>query len=324
MSGRADPTDSGRHPGRPTRLAFMGTPEFSVPTLAALLDAGHDIRAVYTQPPRPAGRGKRDRKSPVHAYAEARGIEVRTPARLRNEAEHLAFAALALDAAVVVAYGLVLPREILNAPRHGCINVHASLLPRWRGAAPIQRAIMAGDTVTGVAIMAMDEGLDTGPVLITERVAITGSTTGASLHDTLADIGARLIVPALAGLMDGSLVAETQDDTGATYAAKLSRDVGRLDWTLQAAELECLIRALEPRPGAWCLVGGERLKARSAEVVDLGKLTNDPGTVLDPALTVACGDGALRLTRVQKPGKAAMEADAYLRGNPVPPGTVLE
>lgn len=324
MSGQAGPAGSMTEPGEPARLAFMGTPEFSVPTLAALLATGHDVRVVYTQPPRPAGRGKRDRKSPVHDFAEARGIEVRTPERLRDEAEHRAFSALGLDAAVVVAYGLILPTAILNAPRYGCINVHASLLPRWRGAAPIQRAIMAGDNETGVAIMLMDEGLDTGPVLMTERVAITGETTGATLHDRLAEIGARLIAPALAGLMDGSLAARPQDDEGSTYAAKLSRDIGRLKWTLAATELECLVRALDPWPGAWCLVEGDRLKVLSAKVVDIGRLTNDPGTVLDLGLTVACGDGALRLTRVQKPGKGAMDADAYLRGNAISPGTVLE
>jgi methionyl-tRNA formyltransferase len=324
VAGQADPGATKLAPGKPARLAFMGTPAFSVPILAALLDAGHDVRVVYTQPPRPAGRGKRDRRSPVHDFAEARGIEVRTPVRLKDEEEHAAFAALDLDAAVVVAYGLILPREILSAPRHGCINVHASLLPRWRGAAPIQRAIMAGDTETGVAIMLMDEGLDTGPVLMTEKLPITGETTGATLHDALAEIGARLIAPALAGLMDGRLIAEPQDAAGTTYAAKLSRDVGRLDWTLPAAELERLIRALDPWPGAWCLMDGDRLKVLNAGVVDLGRLSNDPGTVLDPALTVACGDGALRLARVQKPGKGAMNADAYLRGNPVPPGSVLE
>ena len=308
----------------PLRLAFMGTPEFSIPVLNALIDAGHDIRAVYTQPPRPAGRGKRDRKSPIHDVAEAHGIEVRTPARLRDEAEHQAFEALDLDAAVVVAYGLILPLAILEAPRLGCINVHASLLPRWRGAAPIQRAIMAGDTESGVCIMMMDEGLDTGPVLMTERVAITPETTGAGLHDALAEIGARLIVPALSGLRDGSLVAVPQVQDGATYAAKLTRGIGRLDWSRPAGELECLVRALDPWPGAWCLMDGERLKVLGAEVVELGRLTNEAGTVLDPSLTVACGDGALRLTRVQKPGKGAMDADAYLRGNPVSPGIILE
>jgi methionyl-tRNA formyltransferase len=306
------------------KLAFMGTPEFSIPTLAALLDAGHAVCAVYTQPPRPAGRGKWDRRSPVHDFAEARGIQVRTPARLRDEAEHRSFAALELDAAVVAAYGLILPPAILDAPRLGCINVHASLLPRWRGAAPIQRAIMAGDAETGVSIMGMDEGLDTGPVLLTERLAITPTTTGATLHDALAAMGARLIVPALEGCASGTLVAKPQPKTGNTYAAKFSREAGRLDWSRPAAELERLVRALDPWPGAWCLADGERLKVLATEVVDLGRLTNDPGAVLDPTLTIACGDGALRLTRVQKQGKGAMEAAAYLRGNPVAPGTVLK
>jgi methionyl-tRNA formyltransferase len=311
-------------PASSLKLAFMGTPEFSVPTLAALLDAGHAVCAVYTQPPRPAGRGKRDRRSPVHDFAEARGIQVRTPARFNDEAEHHSFAALELDAAVVVAYGLILPPAILDAPRLGCINVHASLLPRWRGAAPIQRAIMAGDTETGVSIMGMDEGLDTGPMLLTERLAITPTTTGTTLHDALAAMGARLIVPVIEGVAAGTLVSKPQPDTGVTYAPKLSREVGRLDWSRPAPELERLVRALDPWPGAWCLADGERLKVLATEVVDLGRLTNDPGAVLDLALTIACGDGALRLTRVQKQGKGAMEAGAYLRGNPVAPGMVLE
>jgi methionyl-tRNA formyltransferase len=301
----------------------MGTPEFAVPVLASLIDAGHNVRAVYTQPPRPAGRGKRERKSPVHDCAEELGIEVRTPARLRDPAEHEAFRALDLDCAVVVAYGLILPPEILASPRHGCLNVHASLLPRWRGAAPIQRAIMAGDAESGVAIMMMEAGLDTGPVLLTEKVAITARTTGASLHDTLSEVGARLIVPALKGVLDGTLTARPQPSDGVTYAAKLSRDDGRLDWSRPAAELERLVRALDPWPGAWCEIQGDRLKVLAAGVVDLGKLTNDPGTVLDPQLTVACGDGALRLSRIQKPGKGPMDAAAYLRGNPLPPGTML-
>ncbi len=306
------------------KLAFMGTPEFSVPTLAALLDAGHAVCAVYTQPPRPAGRGKRDRRSPVHDFAEARGIQVRTPARLKDEAEHHFFTALELDAAVVVAYGLILPPAILDAPRLGCINVHASLLPKWRGAAPIQRAIMAGDTASGISIMGMDEGLDTGPVFLTERLAITSTTTGATLHDALAAMGARLIVPAIEGVAAGALVGKPQPDTDVSYAAKLSREAGRLDWSRPAVELERLVRALDPWPGAWCLADGERLKVLATEVVDLGRLTNDPGAVLDVALTIACGDGALRLTRVQKPGKGVMEVAAYLRGNPVAPGTMLE
>jgi len=301
----------------------MGTPAFSVPILAALLDAGYDVRAVYTQPPRPAGRGKRERKSAIHDFAEVRGIEVRTPARLRDETEYQAFRALDLDAAVVVAYGLILPREILEAPRHGCLNIHASLLPRWRGAAPIQRAIMAGDTESGVAIMAMETGLDTGPILMTEKVAITAETTGASLHDELSRLGAKLIPSALLGVLDGSLEAKPQPKEGVTYATKLTREDGRLDWTRPARELERLTRALAPLPGAWCEAGDVRLKVLAAKVMDLGKLTNDPGTVLDTALTVACGDGALRLTQVQKPGKSPMPAETYLRGNPIEPGSML-
>lgn len=305
------------------KLAFMGTPAFSVPSLAALIEAGHDVRAVYTQPPRPAGRGNLERRSAVHDFAVEHGIEVRTPVSLKDPAEHQAFADLDLDAAVVVAYGLILPPPILEAPRFGCVNVHASLLPRWRGAAPIQRAIMAGDRETGVTIMRMNAGLDTGPILMTEAVPITGQTTGMALHDRLARTGARLLGPALAGLHDGSLEAKPQPADGVTYAGKLNREDGRLDWARPAAELECLTRALDPWPGAWCLVNGERLKVLAAVVVELGRLTNPPGTALDIALTIACGDGALRLTRVQKQGKAAMPADAYLRGNPILAGTVL-
>lgn len=324
MSGRADPTDSGRHPGRPTRLAFMGTPEFSVPTLAALLDAGHDIRAVYTQPPRPAGRGKRDRKSPVHAYAEARGIEVRTPARLRNEAEHLAFAALALDAAVVVAYGLVLPREILNAPRHGCINVHASLLPRWRGAAPIQRAIMAGDSETGVSIMQMDEGLDTGPVLRQSKVAIDADCDAGQLHDRLAALSAGLITEVAGELCRGEALAPQQQADGASYAAKIDKAETQLDWTRPAPELANQVRALSPVPGAWFQHGTARIKLLAAQALSRDGV-EAPGTVLDgDGLTVACGGGtALRLQRLQRAGKSVLMAAEFLRGHAIAAGETL-
>ncbi|EKE75834.1 methionyl-tRNA formyltransferase [Oceanibaculum indicum] len=302
------------------RLAFMGTPDFSVPALKALIAAGHEIAAVYSQPPRPAGRGHKLTPSPVHAYAESQGIDVRTPKSLRNAEAQAAFAALNLDCAVVVAYGLILPKPILDAPRLGCVNIHASLLPRWRGAAPIQRAIQAGDAESGVTIMQMDEGLDTGPMLLSEAVPITAETTGQSLHDALSDMGGRMIVAALDGLDTGTLKPVAQPEAGVTYAAKLTREEALLDWTKPAAELERQIRAFDPWPGSFFLHQGERLKVLKAE---LANGSGTPGTVLDEALTVACGAGALRLLRVQRPGKAAMEADALLRGYPLPKGTIL-
>jgi len=241
------------------RLAFLGSPDFAVPTLHAVIEAGHDVVRVYAQPPRPAGRGKRDRPTAVQQAAEAAGIEVRTPRTLRDPEAQAAFAALDLDAAVVVAYGLILPAPILEAPRLGCVNVHASLLPRWRGAAPIHRAILAGDTVTGVTIMRMDEGLDTGPMLLRRSVPIAPETTATELHDALAALGAELIVPALAGLASGDLEATPQPEDGVTYARKLERDEGRLDFTRPAAELERLVRAFDPWPGAFFDLAGERI-----------------------------------------------------------------
>jgi len=302
------------------RLAFLGTPDFAVPSLAALAEAGHAIACVYSQPPRPAGRGQKERPSPVQAFAEARGWPVRTPRSLRDPAEQAAFAALELDAAVVVAYGLILPKPILTAPRLGCFNVHASLLPRWRGAAPIQRAILAGDSETGVTIMQMDEGLDTGPTLLSERLPITLRETAESLHDKLAALGARLIVGALRATARGDLLPHPQPVEGVTYAEKLRRDEGRLDWSLPAPLLDRRVRAFTPWPGAWCEIRGERLKVLDAEPME-GK--GAPGEVLDAALTVACGEGALRLLRLQRPGKAPLEAGALLRGFPIAPGTRL-
>ena len=302
------------------RLAFMGTPDFAVPILEALRAAGHEIAAVYTQPPRPAGRGHQPQPSPVARAAAAAGIPVRTPAKL-DAAEVKAFRALVLDAAVVAAYGLILPPTVLGAPRLGCINVHASLLPRWRGAAPIQRALLAGDSETGVTIMQMDAGLDTGPMLLKEAVPIGPKATAQELHDRLAALGASLVVRALAGLAAGTLAAVQQPAEGVTYAKKLAREEGRLDWRKTAAELERAVRALNPAPGVWLEHGGERIKVLAAEIV--AAASGAPGTVLDAALTVACGSGALRLTRLQRPGRAPMEADALLRGFAIPVGTRL-
>lgn len=303
------------------RLVYMGSPEFSVPTLARLVKAGHHVVSVYSQPPRPAGRGHRERPSPVHAFAETHGLEVRTPKSLKSKEEQQAFANLNADAAVVAAYGLILPKTILDAPRLGCLNVHASLLPRWRGAAPIQRAILAGDTETGVTIMEVDKGLDTGPMLLAGRVPITGETTAQDLHDTLADMGAELMAAALEGLAKGTLVPRPQPETGATYARKLERDEGRLDWDLPAEQLDRMVRALNPWPGVWLEYRGERIKVLAA-VVETAE--GPPGTVIDDRMSVACGSGALRPLRVQRPGKGAVDTEAFLRGYPVPPGTRLE
>jgi len=299
------------------RIAFMGTPDFSVPAFDALREAGHEIACVYTQPPRPAGRGQKERTSPVQLTAEAAGIEVRTPVSLKDADAQADFAALDLDAAVVVAYGLILPAPILEAPRRGCINIHASLLPRWRGAAPIQRALLAGDTETGVTIMQMDEGLDTGPELLREPVEITEDMNAGDLHDALSELGGRLIVDALAGLEDGSVKLTPQIEDGVTYAHKLERGEERIDWSRSAAEVARHVRGFAPWPGAWFEYDGDRIKVLATEVTaGSGK----PGAVLDDALTVACGTGAIRLLRVQRAGRAAMEAEAYLRGQAVPKG----
>jgi methionyl-tRNA formyltransferase len=303
------------------RLAFMGTPDFSVPILQALVTAGHEIAAVYCQPPRPAGRGHQPQPSPVHAFAESLGLAVRTPARL-DAAAAAEFKALDLDVAVVAAYGLILPKSVLAAPRLGCINVHASLLPRWRGAAPIQRALLAGDTETGITIMQMDEGLDTGPMLLAAPVSIGPTTTASELHDILSALGAGLIVSALDGIAVGRLAPQPQPQEGATYARKLARDEGRLDWRKPADFLERAVRALNPWPGVWFERDGERFKVLAAET-EAGRGGALPGTVLDEHLTVACGAAALRLLTVQRAGRAAQPAEAFLRGYPIAAGTVL-
>jgi methionyl-tRNA formyltransferase len=308
------------------RLAFLGTPDFALPCLEALALAGHEIACVYSQPPRPAGRGHRARPSPVQALAEARGWQVRTPVNLKDPAEEAGFAALGLDAAVVVAYGLILPTPMLAAPRLGCFNLHASLLPRWRGAAPIQRAILAGDRETGVTIMQVDEGLDTGPILLQEAVPIGSRSTAQDLHDDLARLGADLMVEALKELDRGHLAPRPQPDRGATYAAKLGREESRLDWRLSAAALDRRVRAFSPWPGAVAALPGpkgpEAIKVLAVEALAL-RSEAAPGTLLDDGLTIACGEGALRLLRVQRPGKAPLETAAFLRGFPLAPGARL-
>jgi methionyl-tRNA formyltransferase len=299
------------------RLAFMGTPDFAVPTLAELLAQGHDIAAVYSQPPRPRGRGMALEPSPVHQFAQKAGLPVRHPVSLKGEAEQAEFAALNLDAAIVVAYGLLLPKPILEAPRLGCFNLHASLLPRWRGAAPIQRAVMAGDIETGVMVMQMEEGLDTGPVLMAERVNI-GCKTSGELTTELSRLGADLMVRALGALERGAVTPQPQAEAGVTYARKITKDEARIDWSKSAAEIEAMIRGLAPSPGAFTEARGERLKILSAAPV---KDRGVPGEVVTEDLTVACGEGALKLLKVQRAGKGVMEARELLKGFPLPPGT---
>lgn len=293
------------------RLVFMGTPDFSVPVLQALA-ARHEILCVYTQPPRPAGRGKALRPSPVQAAAEALGLPVRHPVTLRDPQAQADFAALGADAAVVVAYGLILPQPVLDAPRLGCLNIHASLLPRWRGAAPIQRAIMAGDAETGVCIMQMEAGLDTGPVLLREALAIGAEETAAGLHDRLSALGARLIVQALDRLPD--LVAAPQPETGVTYAAKIDKAEARVDFTRPAVEVDRLIRGLSPFPGAWVQIGAERVKLLGARLAEGG---GRPGQVLS-GFTIACGTGAVEVTEAQREGKRPMPAAEVLKGLVLP------
>ena len=294
----------------------MGTPDFSVPTLARLVEHGHEIAAVYSQPARPKGRGLSAQPSPVARLAIENGIEVRTPASLKSEDEQERLAELQVDAAVVVAYGLLLPKAILEAPRLGCFNLHASLLPRWRGAAPIQRAIMAGDAETGVMVMRMEAGLDTGPVLMEERTPVARKTFGI-LHDELVELGAGLMVRALAAIERNAIQARGQTNIDATYAKKIANSETRIDWTKPAEEIDCLIRGLSPAPGAWSELRGERLKILYAEPAE-GR--GAPGEVLDDRLLVACGTGGLRLARLQRAGRAAMNADLFLRGFALGPG----
>jgi methionyl-tRNA formyltransferase len=299
------------------RIAFMGTPDFAVPALRTLHQAGHTIAAVYCQPARPAGRGQAIRRCPIHVAADELNLSIRTPIRLRTDPTAQAeFASLGLDAAVVAAYGLILPPAMLDAPARGCLNMHASLLPRWRGAGPIQAAILAGDSESGITIMQMEAGLDTGPMLLRESVPITPATTAAGLHDTLAALGAKLILEALAS----SPRPVPQVDFDATYAPKLTREAGHIDWAQPATAIDRRIRAFDPWPGTFTTLAGTQLKILSAIPVEA---TGTPGTILDSALTVACGTEAIKLTRLQLPGRSALDAAAFLRGHPVPAGTVL-
>ncbi|GAA0582528.1 methionyl-tRNA formyltransferase [Caenispirillum bisanense] len=304
------------------RVVFMGTPDFSVPVLEALA-ARHEVACVYSQPPRPAGRGQKERPGPVHARALELGIPVRTPTSLRTEEAQAEFDELDADVAVVAAYGLILPEPILESPKLGCLNVHASLLPRWRGAAPIQRAIMAGDTVTGVTIMEMELGLDTGPMLIRREVPITDETTAQELHDTLSQVGAALMVEALDLILEGELDGEEQPEEGVTYAKKIDKDEARIDFARPAGQVLRHIHGLSPFPGAWCEVEGERLKILTCRAED-GRAGAEPGTVLDDDLLIACADGtALRPLLLQRAGKGALERDALLRGFRIAAGSRL-
>lgn len=294
------------------RLVFMGTPEFSVPALDALVEAGHEIVCVYTQPPRPAGRGKKDRPSPVHARARALGLTVRHPASLKPEEAQQDFSALGADVGVVVAYGLLLPQAVLDAPRLGCLNIHASLLPRWRGAAPIHRAIIEGDAETGICIMQMEAGLDTGPVLMRQSTTIGDIETTGDLHDRLSAMGADLICRTLTEMDD--LTPQPQPDIGVTYASKIDKAEARVDWSRPASEVDRLIRGLSPFPGAWCEIDGERIKLLRSR---LTHGSGQPGQVLG-GFRIACGEGAVEILQAQRQGKRAMPSDEILRGLSLP------
>jgi methionyl-tRNA formyltransferase len=303
-------------------LVFMGTPPFAATVLDALIEAGHRIVAVYSQPPRPAGRGHRLQPSPVQLLAQRRGLDVLCPAGLRDQEVQAEFAGLRAEAAVVAAYGLILPRAMLDARRLGCINVHASLLPRWRGAAPIERALLAGDAETGITIMQMEEGLDTGPILMQHGFPIGRDCTAAGLTKALARLGGGLIVKALDEIGHGGLTARPQPQEGATYAPKIRREEGWLNWRQSAEELERRVRAFDPRPGAFFEFRGEHIRVLAA--VATPDITSEPaGTVIDDRLSVACGSGVLRPLRLQRPGRAPVAANAFLRGYPIPAGTLL-
>ncbi|HEV2530356.1 methionyl-tRNA formyltransferase [Phenylobacterium sp.] len=306
------------------RLAFLGTPDFAVASLKRLVEAGHEIAAVYSQPPAPRGRGQELKPSPTHAFALEHGLPVRTPASMRDAAEIAAFRALELEAAVVVAFGQILPREVLEAPRLGAFNLHGSLLPRWRGAAPIQRAIMAGDPVTGVQVMRMTEGLDEGPILASQTLRIGALDTAATLHDRMAEAGADLLARTLPLIASGQARETPQADDGVTYAKKIRPREARIDWTKPAAEVDRKIRGLSPFPGAWFQLPGDKGPVRvKAMLSSLEEGDGAPGEVLDDRLLVAAGEGAVRLLRVQREGRAAQDAEVFLRGAPVAPGTKL-
>jgi methionyl-tRNA formyltransferase len=306
------------------RIAFLGTPDFAVQALSELVAAGHEIAAVYSQPPKPRGRGQALRPAPVHAFGEGLGLPVRTPASMRDPAEIEAFRALGLDAAVVVAFGQILPRDVLEAPRHGCFNLHASLLPRWRGAAPIQRAIMAGDACTGVQVMRMTEGLDEGPVLLSETVPIDFDETAATLHDKLALGGAALLPQALALVERGEAQETPQTADGVTYAKKIRPEEARIDWSRSAPEVDRHIRGLSPSPGAWFEAVSEKGPVRVKALVSRpSPAAGKPGEVLDDRLLIACGEGAVRLLTVQREGRGVQDAETFLRGFPLREGTVL-
>jgi len=307
------------------RIVFMGTPEFAVPALQALAAAGHEIVAAYSQPPRPAGRGMAERNSPVHLTAERLGVAVRTPKSLHPAEVQAAFTAIEADLAVVAAYGLILPEAILEAPRFGCWNIHASLLPRWRGAAPIQRAILAGDESTGISIMKMAAGLDTGPVAMMKEIEIGANETAGELHDRLTKLGASLIVEAVAAIENGEVALREQNDAEVTYAAKIDKAEARIDWRRPAQEVNRQIRALSPYPGAWCEIPlngkSERVRVLSGELTG-GK--GEPGQMLGDNLEIACGEGAIRITRLQRAGRQAMGASAFLRGTHIGAGVRLK
>jgi methionyl-tRNA formyltransferase len=303
-------------------LVFMGTPAFAATILGALIDARYAIRAVYTQPPRPAGRGHRLHASPVQRLAETHGLMVRTPTGLRGHGEAADLAALAADAAVVAAYGLILPEAILTAPRLGCLNVHASLLPRWRGAAPVQHAVLAGDAETGITVMQMTTGLDSGPILMQQALPIAPDATAASLTEALATLGARLIVEALAAAAARRLVPQPQPAEGVTYARKIRRDEGRLDWRLPAVDLQRRVRAFDPWPGAFFEHAGAPIRVLAAALAPNPR-PDRPGIVIDDRLAIACGAGALRLLRLQRPGRGPLDTADFLRGFPIPRGSVL-
>ena len=305
---------------KPLRLAFMATPDFSITALESLIAAGHDVVCIYSQPPRPAGRGKKNRKSPVHQFGEENGIEIRNPNNFKDPVDQQAFIDLNLDAAIVVAYGLILPQILLDAPKFGCINIHASLLPRWRGAAPIQRAILAGDEYSGVTIMQMDKGLDTGDILSMEKIKITDDCNAKILHDQLSIIGGEMITKTLEDLQNNNITPISQPQDGVTYAEKITKGEGHIIWMEQANILERKIRALNPWPGTYFHCCNERIKVLEAEYVDI---LSTAGFIIDDKMTVGCGVGALRIKKLQRPGKKPVTAKEFLHSHPICPGRHL-